>query len=334
MFIGEENQFSKFYSTLKSQFKKYGLELTMEQSKKNAIMLDIEVFIHNNELHTKENRKETASNLYLRSGSAHPEFTFKGIVKSQMLRLRRLCSRDEDFKSALEGLQTRCHNSGYDKTMVKDIIEEANSLKRELNCTFTRSESEVNKIRWVTLSGSTFEKEQRDFVRNMNNALKPHHIAFELIKMTGPTIGSQLFNNFDKPVFVDAKCNLRCVVCKNDARGERDFVTSSVTKKKYYINPNINCKHSGIYGITCKCVDQYSGKTTVTNGKRFGEHWSKSTSVRTHLNSCSSKPTLGEVKVQFLENVWDRGKYSLSEREYLWNKRLKGTINIQKVLSK
>ena len=103
---------------------------------------------------------------------------------------------------------------------------------------------------------------------------------------------------------------------------------------KYYINPNINCKHSGIYGITCNCVDQYSGKTTVTNGKRFGEHWSKSTSVRTHLNSCSSKPTLGEVKVQFLENVWDRGKYSLSEREYLWNKRLKGTINIQKVLSK
>jgi hypothetical protein len=107
-----------------------------------------------------------------------------------------------------------------------------------------------------------------------------------------------------------------------------------IIKKKYYINPNINCKHSGIYGITCKCVDQYSGKTTVTNGKRFGEHWSKSTSVRTHLNSCSSKPRLGEVKVQFLENVWDRGKYSLSEREYLWNKRLKGTINIQKVLSK
>ena len=91
---------------------------------------------------------------------------------------------------------------------------------------------------------------------------------------------------------------------------------------------------TGIYGITCLCVGQYSGKTTVTNGRRFGEHWSKSTSVKEHLKVCVSKPTPGDVKVQFLENVWDRGKYSLSEREYLWNKRIKGTINIQKVLSK
>ena len=56
--------------------------------------------------------------------------------------------------------------------------------------------------------------------------------------------------------------------------------------------------------------------------------------IRKHLRSCPCDPTVENVKVQFLENVWDRGKYSLSEREYLWNKRLKGTINIQKVLSK
>ena len=44
--------------------------------------------------------------------------------------------------------------------------------------------------------------------------------------------------------------------------------------------------------------------------------------------------TVNDVKVQFLENVWDRGKYSLSEREFLWNKRLKGNINIQKTISR
>ena len=218
--------------------------------------------------------------------------------------------------------------------MLNEILKEANSLKRELNCEIIRSVSETNKIRWVTLSGSSFEKEQKDFVNNINGVLKDHHIAFELIKTTGPTIGSQLFNNFDKPIFNNEKCKSRCVVCENDARGDHNNVVSSVTKKKYFINPNINCKNSGIYAITCKCVDQYSGKTTVTNGLRFKEHWSKSTSVKDHLNGCKSKPTLGDVKVQFLENVWDRGKYSLSEREYLWNRRLKGTINIQKIISK
>ena len=74
--------------------------------------------------------------------------------------------------------------------------------------------------------------------------------------------------------------------------------------------------------------------TTMMNGKRFKEHWSKGTSVKQHLTACKSNPTPGDVKVQFLENVWDRGKYSLSEREFLWTKRLKGTINVQKVISK
>ena len=70
------------------------------------------------------------------------------------------------------------------------------------------------------------------------------------------------------------------------------------------------------------------GKTTVTFGKRFKEHWSKNTSVKEHLGSCDSQPTPEDGKIQFLENVWDRGKHSLSEREYLWNRRFKGDINV------
>ena len=109
-------------------------------------------------------------------------------------------------------IRQRCHNSGYDKTMVSDILKEANSIKRDLNCRIIRSVDETNKIRWVTLSGSSFEKEQKDFVNNnMNSVLKDHHIAFELIKTTGPTIGSQLFNNFDKLILSDEKCTSKCV---------------------------------------------------------------------------------------------------------------------------
>ena len=185
LFLGKVKLFKKFYGILKKQFSEYGLELTMQHSKNDIVMLDIEIFIFFNQLHTKENRKETASNLYLRSGSAHPAYTFGGIVKSQMLRLRRLCSRDADFKSAIEGLRSRCHNSGYNQTMVNDIIKEATSLKRDLSYKFRPVNEEMNKIRWVTLSGSSFEREQKDFVKNMNNVLMDHHIKFELLKTTG-----------------------------------------------------------------------------------------------------------------------------------------------------
>ena len=331
--MGRSKQFSKFYSKLKEQFQKYDLELTMEHSREKMIALDIETYISMNQLHTRESRKETASNLYLRSGSAHPNFTFKGIVKSQMQRLRRLCSKDSDYKTSIDLLKVRCYSSGYDKTMVDNILGEAQLLTRDFSSK-PRVEETINKIRWVTLAGSTFEKEQAEFVGNINKALRQQFVAFEIVKTTGPTIGSLLFNNFDKSSLRSDDCNGDCFICKNNARGDPEWVVSSVGKKKYHINPNVNCKDSGIYGITCKCVDQYAGKTTVTNCVRFKEHWTKETSVRKHLRSCPCNPTVDSVKVQFLENVWDRGKYSLSEREFLWNKRLKGNINVQKTISK
>ena len=109
------------------------------------------------------------------------------------------------------------------------------------------------------------------------------------------------------------------------------MIKSTVTKNEYHISPNICCGNSGIYGITCKCVGQYGGKTTVGYNKRYPEHWHlKGSAVFKHLQH--STENMSDVKMQFLENVWSRGKYSLSEREYLWNRRLKGVINVQKTL--
>ena len=333
MFLGREKLFNKFYGKLKAQFQKFGLELVMEKSRDKIVMIDLGIFIEGNLVHTRENRKETSSNMYLRNGSAHPDYTYKGIVKSQMYRLRRLCSKDADFKASIENLKLRCYNSGYNRQMVDEVLSESNSLKREFKRKPCETET-MNKVSWVVLSGSKFEKEQMNFVNNINGVLKEHHIAFEIVKSTGPTLGSQLFNNFDQSNSIKDGCNRKCFICKNNARGDPARVVSSVSNKRYHINPDISCKNSGIYAITCKCDEQYAGKTTITHEGRFKEHWTKSTSVQSHLKSCKSRPSVSEVKVQFLENVWNRGKYSLSEREYLWNKRLKGNINIQKTIAR
>ena len=39
-----------------------------------------------------------------------------------------------------------------------------------------------------------------------------------------------------------------------------------------------------------------------------------------------------DFSVTYVENYLSRGKYSLSEREMLWNERIKGLINVQKTL--
>ena len=332
LFLGSHRLFTKFYKKIVDQFKKYDLDITNETSDQSIVVLDIKVFKAENQLHTIEHRKETSSNSYLRMGSAHPNYTFKGIVKSQMYRLRKLCSRDTDFDTAITGLRKRCLNSGYDIKMIDEILGSAKDLRRDISTTHRRDEpNDSHKIRWVTLSHSCFESDIKNFTRTMNQALQPEKIQFELVKTTAPSIGRVLFNNFDRSDDAQPICN--CMICTNDVRGDKRTVVSSVTKKEYRIDSNAKCYNSGIYGITCKCVGQYSGKTTVGFNKRYPEHWkSGSSAVHKHLQhrKCTNNPN--EVKMQFLENVWGREKDSLSERECLWNKRLKGVINIQKTL--
>ena len=191
-----------------------------------------------------------------------------------------------------------------------------------------------HKIRWVTMSHSYSETEVKNFVNNMNTALQNRPIRFELIKTTAPTLGKLLFNNNNKNNTTDYTntCKSTCKICSSDSKGNEKKAVSKATGATYNIDNNSLCCNSGIYLITCKCEEQYVGKTTVSFRKRFTEHGSKNTSVKEHLNICTTKPTTDDITIQFVENVWNRGKFSLSEREFLWNRRFKGSINVQKTL--
>lgn len=139
-----------------------------------------------------------------------------------------------------------------------------------------------------------------------------------------------LFNNNDV-MEPDNTCTPSCYVCANNSRGDQNRAIGKQNQEEYVIDRRNRCGNSGIYIITCKCKEQYIGKTTVTFRQRFKEHCTKETTVKEHMRSCVENPEPTDLEVQFAENVWGRGKYSLSEREYLWNKRLKGTINVQKL---
>ena len=82
----------------------------------------------------------------------------------------------------------------------------------------------------------------------------------------------------------------------------------------------------------CNC--QYSGKT-IHFGNRGKEHFhtSKSTAVYAHKQICNSCKEAKDFTITYVENYLNKGKYSLSEREFFWNNRSKGVINTQKILS-
>ena len=332
VFLGKD-QFCTFFDLLNNQFNKFELYLTNEISEKCIRLLDIEIFIDNGQFHTREYRKQTASNSYVKFGSAHPSHCFKGIVKSQLLRLRRLCSRDCDFLQAVDKLRERCINSGYCPQMVDNILLQAHTLQRNLTPLPSRSDTEINSVRWVILSGTSYEKTLENFASRINKTLIHHKIKLDIVKCNGSSIGKILFQNHIKSNFALA-CSRRCDVCSNDLRNENSHIESPTNGRSYPIDTNLSCSDCGIYCVSCSCLSLYVGKTTTKFNQRFKEHFQKSrtSAILEHSKICSVGKEKTDFSVQYLESVYSRGKYSLSEREYLWNERLRGVLNIQKTL--
>ena len=327
--------FLLWFGILKEHFRKYGLELTTATDSETMVVstfLDIDVFKEGNTIHTKEHRKETSASSYLPYISAHPRYVFRGIMKSQMKRIRRLCSRDVDYIEAIELLKKLCISSGYKNEDVTLVFDNYQRLPRNLDDHLSADVDDFHEVRLVVLSGTSYQADIDLFAKRMNHVLSSSKIKVSIVKTTGPSIAKLLFHNNDSGVrLVD--CG-NCIVCRNGARNTDGVVCSNVTGKSYQIARNISCQNGGIYVYEGDCADQYTGKTTVEYETRMQEHINrqKSSSVYKHRRTCEQCIDTGNFKVSFVEDYRNRGKYTLSEREYLWNYRIKGVINGQKTL--
>ena len=343
------DEFKQFFRKLCDHFNKFALDLTCDtdthkidgnntiQKEHHSIsFLDIEIFKADNTIHTREYRKETSATAYLKYNSAHPRHTFAGIIKSQLYRLRRLCSRQSDFEEAVLGLKHRCLQSEYPATMVNNILNNALNVTRIItkNPIIQKNTSDITQTaRLVILSGTPYEKQFSSFVCKMN-ALMVSQMKIELVKSTTFSIGQLLFRNCVNMGETIDCVTQDCIICSNDMNKGNSMITSNITNNSYKINKRLKCNDGGIYVVTGGCEQQYTGKTTTSYCNRSNEHFckTKTSSIFSHKQKCSKCVNLCDCSVTFVENYLDKGKYSLSEREYLWNFRIKGTLNIQKTL--
>ena len=73
------------------------LKFTYESNKKDISFLDLKVSLTNGKLSTDLHTKATDCHQYLLYSSGHPEHTKRSIVYSQLLRVSRICSCENDF---------------------------------------------------------------------------------------------------------------------------------------------------------------------------------------------------------------------------------------------
>ena len=106
----ELKQFTQEVNSLRDSTK-----FTVEYSKKEITFLDTTVTINESKLLTKLYKKPTDRSAYLHNQSYHPNHLKKNIPYGQAIRIKRFCSQNEDYQTALHEMKEAFIKRGYQK---------------------------------------------------------------------------------------------------------------------------------------------------------------------------------------------------------------------------
>ena len=132
---GTVERLNNFFTVLNS-FDQY-LKFTMDIGGKSLNFLDLAISIEGNSLVTSVYSKPTDAHLYLDAKSCHPKSQILGIAKSVALRVRRICSDEDDFHKKSAEYANYLIACGHDSQHVMSKFNEV--------ATMTRQEARKNK---------------------------------------------------------------------------------------------------------------------------------------------------------------------------------------------
>lgn len=255
IWTGSGEEFQEFVAILNSHDS--SIKLKTQISENSIDFLDTTVFkgpdfAKTNKLDIKVYFKSTDTHALLHRNSFHPTHTFRGIVKSQLLRFKRICTRREDFFGAVKVLFKALSARGYSTTFLKSCLktfQEKKPRKEERKIPLITTFSSVGKIlNWKC-------KDNFDKIVSQE----------EVIPHTG-TISAYRRNNNLKDWLVRAK--LPSLEWKKPHRKEihfsrLTFVRSNNEDALYRIQQGFDLKSKNVvYVIFCaKCKAKYVGET-------------------------------------------------------------------------
>ena len=106
------------------------LKFTVEVGGKSICFLDLKISIINGQLETTVYSKPTDSHLYLHARSCHKPSSIRCIQKGVALRLRRICSTDNEYSSKSIKYQDYHNRRGHDPKKVHDTFEKTSKITR------------------------------------------------------------------------------------------------------------------------------------------------------------------------------------------------------------
>lgn len=274
-------------------------------------------------LETKVFFKATDTHALLHQQSYHPRHTFRGIVLSQLLRFRRICSREDSFQEAKKILFKALRGRGYSRSKLRTIYQEhcrsqngQGSLPSQgegvlVPAIFSFSPSAVELMRRV----------KRNFRETLASIPEGAEINLRSAYKRNRNLGDLLVHS-RLP-----KEGMR----KRSRMGPR--VIKAWGKPKAFFLPNISLNTKNcVYGIRCaKCGKQYVGQTKNSIRMRMYQHrYTIRRGVvvgsRRTLQDHFRRHGLQSLRVMGLEH---NPRWTLRQRlfkEFLWIRRLETRV--------
>ena len=90
--------------------------------RKQAVFLDVRLDIENNEVTTGLYVKPSDRTSYLHAGSDHPSHMKGAIARGQMKRIRRICSKENEYEQEAERIKMKLIERGHNKRRIETAI--------------------------------------------------------------------------------------------------------------------------------------------------------------------------------------------------------------------
>src|SRR3984885_9104393 len=249
--------------------------------------LDTLVKVSTNNLQTSIYYKPTDSHSYLLYTSNHPRSTKDAIPYSQFLRLRRICSDDQDFRAQCATMRQFMLGKLYPETVVDRALQKVQTITRDQ--ALTQSVKQNNKILpFVTTYGTTTkqtihrvkalyetvimgDETLKEILPSKPLAAFRRHKNLRDLLVKASVTSAEPRQRVEHPQPGTIRCDApRCLTCAHTILKAR--ITGP--RGSHAIKDQFNCKSNCvIYAITCtQCDAIYIGQTKRRLHERFREH--------------------------------------------------------------
>lgn len=330
IWIDSMEEFEEFMNILNSHDSSIQLKYEIHQQSINFLDTTIykgPAFHQTQKVDIKVFFKETDTHALLFKTSFHPRHTFKGLVKAQIIRFHRICTREMDFEEAVKTLFCALRKRGYSRTFLRHCFKSFDNRKQG------DQKEIIPLITTFSSSSKTFNnKIKNNFQKIMENPqLLPGHKVISAYRRNKNlkdylvTAKLKSLNHVKSHVLEDHFCRLKYI---------RNKTTNTLFKiSQYFIPQTKNC----IYVIFCsKCGAQYIGETRNSISTRMVQHrynLRKKVKIHTPLIEHFLLHGLQAMKVAGLQNnlSWTDSERKKMERKwiYLLNTKQPYGLNIK-----